>query len=252
MRNVTLVWLVLAAAIVAGGCGSRNEPSTLDRSAARGQAAGAAGERQAIDALKELGANVALDEQGRANVLRLTGPEITDAELEHVAKLTELRDLYLEATKVTEAGLVQLEPLSKLEKLHCVAPSMPGLRAANSLKSPTQLEFVETPLVDVLDTLADLHELRFEIDEEALKAAGCPTDAPITAKHKAVPLGEALAAIFEPLGLVWTNDGGVVVVTTGDALDEKWPNLASLREAVPSLVDVTVDFASDAEPAGEP
>jgi hypothetical protein len=252
MTRSTCGVLVLIGAVLAAGCGRQDPTAMKDEPAGRPDARKTAGEKEAIDALKELGANVALDEEGRAKVLRLTGPEITDAELEHVAKLTELRDLYLEATKVTEAGLAQLEPLSKLEKLHCVAPSMPGLRAASALKSPTEMEFIDCPLVDVLDTLADYHAIRFEIDEEALEAAGCPTDAPITAKHKAVALGEALAAIFEPLGLVWTNDEGVLVVTTEDALDEKWPNLARLREAVPSLTDVTVDFASDAEPAGQP
>lgn len=252
MRNLSCLALILVAPIVTGGCGSQDEPATPDPSAGLPEVVETAGEKEAIDALKELGANVALDEQGRAKVLRLTGPKITDAVLEHVARLTELRALYLDGTKVSEAGLAQLEPLGKLEKLHCVVPSVPGLRATNALKMPTVMEFIDCPLVDVLDTLADYHEIRFQIDEEALKAAGCPTDAPITAKHANVPLREALAAVFEPLGLVWTLDDGVLVVTTEDALDEKWPNLARLREAVPSLTDVTVDFASDADPAGEP
>ena len=254
MTRSTCVGLVLIGAVLAAGCG-RDDLTAMNNEPARPPVAQEmAGEKEAIDALKERGANVALDEQGRAKVLRLTGPKITDAEMEHVAKLTELRALYLEGTKVTDAGMAHLEPLTKLEKLHCVVgvTSRAALRTVNALRMPTQVEFIDCPLSDVVDTLEDFHGISFKIDEEALKAAGCTPDAPITAKHEGLSLREVLAAMLEPLGLIWTIHGETLVVTTEAGMAEKWPNLAKLREAVPSLADVTVDFDAAAEPASEP
>ena len=252
MGNAICLSLILMAAIVSGGCGGRAEPAASGPSPGRSEGAEVAREKEAIEALKLLGANVALDEQGRAKVLRLTGRKITDDQLEYVARLTELRALYLDGSNVTEAGLAQLEPLGKLERLHCVDVRRSGLRATLALALPTQVEFVDCPLLDVVEYFEDLHEISVEIDEQALKAANCSTVAPVTIKHHDLSLREVLAEILEPLELVWTLDGGVLVVTTEEALAEKWPHLTKLRETVPTLTDVRVDFEAAAEGAGQP
>ena len=243
MRNVVCLGSILVAAILTGGCGSQDEPATPDPSAGVSEAGDVAREREAVDALKPLGANVALDEQGRAKVLRLTGPKVTDAEMEHVAELTELRALYLDGTKVTDAGMAHLKPLTKLEKLHCVSvASRQQLRTLEALKQTTELEFIDTPLSDVLDTLGDFHGVSFAIDEKALQAANVRSDAPITAQRLGLSLREALDSLLGPLNVVWTIDGADLVVTTEEAVAEECPNLAALREAVPTLKDVLVDF----------
>jgi hypothetical protein len=243
MRNLSCLPLILVAAIVNGGCGSRDQPATPDPSAGVSEGDGVAREREAVEALKPLGANVALDEQGRAKVLRLTGPKITDAEMEQVAKLTELLALYLDGTKVTDAGMGHLEPLTKLETLHCISvTSRQQLRMLEALKQTTELEFIDTPLTDVLDTLGDFHDVSFAIDEKALQASNVRSDTPITAQRLGLSLREALDFVLGRLNVVWTIDGGDLVVTTKEALAEECPNLAALREAVPTLKDVLVDF----------
>ena len=50
--------------------------------------------------------------------LDLSGPETTDEVLaEKVKGLTKLKELYLNNTKITDAGLVHLKGLTKLERL---------------------------------------------------------------------------------------------------------------------------------------
>ena len=51
-------------------------------------------------------------------------------------------------------------------------PSASEARIKQVLDSPTQIEFVETPLKDVVDYLKDLHHIEIQIDTEALKKAG--------------------------------------------------------------------------------
>jgi hypothetical protein len=40
------------------------------------------------------------------------------------------------------------------------------------LTSPTQFEFVETPLSHVVDYVADLHHIEIQVDRDGLRAAG--------------------------------------------------------------------------------
>jgi len=246
MKCLTHLVLVVAAATVAVGCGGQDRPGNTDQPASQSEAANTSepvDEKQSLLALKELGANVALDEEGRAKVVRLTGPEVTDAELKHVGALTNLRGLYLDGTKVTDAGMTHLESLTKLETLYCVGVTgAPQQRAIHALEEQTETMFIETPLTDVLDTLKDYHNVPIKIDEEALDAAGIPSDTPITAEHRQVPLRDALNAMLEPLELVSTVDSGTLIVTTKGAFAEKHPNLTALREAAPNLKDVLVDW----------
>ena len=139
--------------------------------------------------------------------------------------------------------MAHLKRLTKLETLYCVSISGPAdLRVCEELKANTEIAFIECPLADVLDTLKDYHNVPFKIDEEALEAAGIPPDTPITAKHTNVPLREALNSVLEPLELVSTLGDATLIVTTEASFAEKRPNLTELREAVPSLKDVLVDW----------
>ena len=49
--------------------------------------------------------------------VRLSGPEVTDAEIENLEGLTELRSLILANTQVTDAGLKYLEGLTQIRQL---------------------------------------------------------------------------------------------------------------------------------------
>jgi hypothetical protein len=50
----------------------------------------------------------------------------------------------------------------------------------DALKSPTQLEFTETPLSDVLDWLKDYHGIEIQLDNKALGDVGIGSDTPVT------------------------------------------------------------------------
>ena len=110
MTRFTHGLLILATACLAAGCRPQGPPAGQPPPASPAHADELAREAEAIRALKELGANAALDEQGRAKVLRLSGPKITDAELAHVAALTELRALYLEGTRPGNSIPVTVKP----------------------------------------------------------------------------------------------------------------------------------------------
>ncbi|NQT17948.1 MAG: hypothetical protein HQ582_34670 [Planctomycetes bacterium] len=236
--------LVMALAATATvGCGNQDQPKSADRPPPQSEPAdttNAADEKASLGVLKKLDANVALDEEGRAKVVRLVGPAVTDAELKHVAALTNLRGLHLDGTKVTDAGMVHLKPLTKLETLYCV--SLRSARVREELKANTEIECIEAPLDDVLDNLGLMHATSFKINEEALEAAGIPPDTPITAKHTNIPLREALNAVLEPLELESTLGDATLIVTTKEAFAEERPNLTELRQVVPSLKDVLVDW----------
>ena len=61
-----------------------------------------------------------------------------------------------------------------------------------ALKQPTQIEFVETPLKDVVDYLKDLHKIEIQLDSAALKEAGVDDSTQVT---------EESQGHFAPLGL---------------------------------------------------
>jgi hypothetical protein len=70
-----------------------------------------------IEALAAYAPVYELDGRGRVVELRLEGKAVTDAALEHVAQLTELRTLSLYGSSVTSAGLTKLAGLERLEAL---------------------------------------------------------------------------------------------------------------------------------------
>ncbi len=53
----------------------------------------------------------------RVEKVRFSGPSVTDADLAHLAGLTNLEGLYLSGTQVTDAGLAHLAGLTNLQEL---------------------------------------------------------------------------------------------------------------------------------------
>ena len=67
----------------------------------------------------------------------------------------------------------------------------------DALKSPTQLEFVETPLTDVIDYLKDYHKIEIQLDKKALDDVGIGTDTPVTINLKGISLRSALRLMLQ-------------------------------------------------------
>ena len=78
------------------------------------------GQAKAIAAIEKLGGRVTVDEKspGKPVVgVRLSDANVTDADLEHIEALTNLRRLDLFRTKVTDVGLEHLTGLTQLQTL---------------------------------------------------------------------------------------------------------------------------------------
>ena len=68
-------------------------------------------EAACMERLKEIGGQCKLDDLGRLQGVSLQGKQFVDTDVEHLAGLTRLRELYFTKTRVTDAGL---EPLRSL------------------------------------------------------------------------------------------------------------------------------------------
>ena len=88
------------------------------------------------------------------------------------------------------------------------------MRIVAALKSPTQIEFVETPLSDVVDYLQDLHHIEIRVDKEALRQAGISESTEITYNVKGVSLQSGLRLVLQPLDLGYMIRGKVLLITT--------------------------------------
>ncbi len=56
----------------------------------------------------------------------------------------------------------------------------PEQRIREALDEPTQTEFVDTPLKDVVDYLKDLHHVEIQLDGPAMQEAGVEESTPLT------------------------------------------------------------------------
>ena len=74
-----------------------------------------------------------------------------------------------------------------------------------ALKQPTQIEFVETPLKDVVDYLKDLHHIEIQLDSAALKEAGVDESTPVTKNLKGISLRSALKLLLDELQLKYVS-----------------------------------------------
>ncbi len=76
-------------------------------------------------------------------------------------------------------------------------------------------EFVDTPLSQVLDYLANKVNVQFHMDKKVLSEAGITSDTPITFHLKNVPAEMVLRLILRDIGdFTYYLDNGVIIVTT--------------------------------------
>lgn len=82
------------------------------------------------------------------------------------------------------------------------------------LDTTTQVDFIDTPLTDTVQFLADQHGIPIIIDEMALLDDGLGTDEPISIQLSKVSLKSALKIMLEPLGLTTIVEDEVMKITT--------------------------------------
>ena len=88
-----------------------------------------------------------------------------------------------------------------------------------ALAKPTQLEFHETPLSDVVEWLKDQHGIEIQLDNKAISDVGIGTDTPITKRLKGVSLRSALNLMLNELNLTWTIQDEMLLITTPEEAD---------------------------------
>ncbi|MEE8452002.1 MAG: hypothetical protein V3R99_08815 [Thermoguttaceae bacterium] len=167
---------------------------------------------------------------------------VTDRGLVHLNSLKELRHLRLHCA-VTDQGLAELTSLTQLEVLESYGATTPTVelhREMRALDDPTQMDFIETPLRDVMDFLGEFHRARITVDQEALRVVDVSRDVQITIHRKGITLDMALTEILTPHGLAWmiTPDG--IVITTKEIVDKELAGVARLRKSLPNLKKVRV------------
>ncbi len=94
-------------------------------------------------------------------------------------------------------------------------------RIREALKSPTQLEFIDTPLSDVIDYLKDMHKIEIQIDGKALDKAGIDANTPITKNLKGISLRSALRLMLREHGLTYVIEDEVLLITTPEAAESR-------------------------------
>lgn len=86
-----------------------------------------------------------------------------------------------------------------------------------AFEDDTRLEFIETPLNQVIEFLGNQHDIAIKLDTRALDEVGIGADVPITANLKGVSLHAGLQNLLEQLDLTYSIENEVVMITTLEA-----------------------------------
>lgn len=84
-------------------------------------------------------------------------------------------------------------------------------KVRSGLARPTAVDFVDTPLHDVVDFLRDYSGIEFFMSH--LEDAGVDAEAPISLNVKELPLEQVIRLLFDPVGLVAIPRGDVIMIT---------------------------------------
>ena len=87
-----------------------------------------------------------------------------------------------------------------------------------ALDETTTLEFVETPLQDVVDYLSNQHKVLIVLDKKSLSDVGIAVDEPLTANLRDISLRSALGLMLEQFDLAWTIRHDALVITTAESV----------------------------------
>jgi len=90
-------------------------------------------------------------------------------------------------------------------------------RIREELDNKTEVQYIDTPLGDVVTDLKLRHKINIELDTEALAADGKGSDLPITKALKDITLRSALRLILEGQQLTYLIKNEVMIITTKTA-----------------------------------
>jgi len=93
-------------------------------------------------------------------------------------------------------------------------PSSDELKLQTKLQQPVTLQFVSTPLSDVIDFLRDYTQVNLVIDHPALEAAGIDPNPPVTFHVEQITGKSAIKLLLRQVGLAYTVRDDVILITT--------------------------------------
>ncbi len=128
-------------------------------------------------------------------------PPIVYPSAEQWRALTKAREKY-KSVDLKEAGSAEAKILKALDE-------------------PANMEFVDTPLKDVVDQLKLQHGIEIQLDNKALGEASIAPDTPITKSLKGISLRSALRLLLAEKGLNYVIDHEVLLITTDEIAGKK-------------------------------
>ncbi|HEX4129628.1 MAG TPA: hypothetical protein VHZ24_06265 [Pirellulales bacterium] len=95
------------------------------------------------------------------------------------------------------------------------------VKIIKALAEPTELEFIETPLQDVVEYLKTRHNIEIQLDKKALEEAALPPDTPVTRNLKGITLRSALRLMLRelPAELTYIIRDEVLLITSKTQAD---------------------------------
>ena len=95
-------------------------------------------------------------------------------------------------------------------------------RIRRALSSPTEVDFVDTPLRDALNYLRDKHAIEIWANEQSLTDNGVALDSPVTLSIRGTRLASMLNLLLTPLRLDYVIEDEVLKITTHDQEQQIW------------------------------
>ncbi|PQO29552.1 hypothetical protein DTL21_26235 [Bremerella cremea] len=87
------------------------------------------------------------------------------------------------------------------------------------LDAETKIQFIDTPLEEVVGYLKTLHGIEIQIDNRALEDMGLTSDMPVTRNIEGISLRSALRLMLKELELTYIVANEVLMITTQDEAD---------------------------------
>jgi len=94
-------------------------------------------------------------------------------------------------------------------------------KITQALDEQTTIEFIETPLRDVVEYLKDFHDIEIQLDQRALEDIGLGPETPITRNLKGITLRSALNLMLKELDLTYYIKNEVLNITTPEVVESE-------------------------------
>jgi len=93
-------------------------------------------------------------------------------------------------------------------------------RLDRALESESELDYLETPLSDIVGDLESIHEIPIQFDHSALEDLVLDQSVPVTRQLSGLPLATALELLLNDFDLTYMNYDGVLLITSQERAEE--------------------------------